>query len=128
MVCTRPSVVFSQDQPNNYEAEGGQMTGKRDEAIRGDLPLPVLKSDTRQSHWRRANLVKYSAHLAVQRALGCGQLAKQPCEVCGALTVDAHHDRYDQPLNVRWLCRKHHVKLHYYGEDMFPVGRDIEMK
>jgi len=23
---------------------------------------------------------------------------------------------------VRWLCRTHHVKLHHYGEDMFPIG------
>lgn len=100
------------------------MTRKPDKATEPDLSPPDLKSDTRQSGWRRANLVKYSAHLAVQRALGCGQLEKQPCEVCGAVTVDAHHDRYDQPLNVRWLCRRHHVKLHYYGEDMFPIGRD----
>ncbi len=84
---------------------------------------PVLTSDTRQTGWRRANLLKYSAHLAVQRALGSGLLEKQPCEVCGAATVDAHHERYDRPLDVRWLCRRHHVKLHHYGEDMFPIAR-----
>ncbi|CAM3342704.1 hypothetical protein PANO111632_15290 [Paracoccus nototheniae] len=92
-----------------------------------DPSPPVLTSETRQSDWRRANPLKYSAHLAVKRALDSGDLEKQPCEVCGATTVDAHHDRYDQPLNVRWLCRTHHVKLHYYGEDMFPVGRKIGM-
>lgn len=96
-------------------------------ATTADPPPHVLTSETRQSDWRRANLLKYSAHLAVKRALDSGDLEKQPCEVCGATTVDAHHDRYDQPLNVRWLCRTHHVKLHYYGEDMFPVGRKIEM-
>ncbi len=84
---------------------------------------PSLKSETRQTNWRRTNLPKYQAHLAVQRALSSGALEKQGCEVCGAARVDAHHDRYDEPLNVRWLCRSHHVKLHYYGEDMFPVGR-----
>lgn len=82
---------------------------------------PILKSDTRQSNWRRANLPKYRAHLAVHKAVVSGQLQKQCCEVCGAETVDAHHDRYEEPLNVRWLCRRHHVKLHYYGEDMFPI-------
>ena len=84
---------------------------------------PSLKSETRQTNWRRTNLPKYQAHLAVQRALMSGALEKQGCEVCGAVKVDAHHDRYDEPLNVRWLCRSHHVKLHHYGEDMFPVGR-----
>lgn len=83
---------------------------------------PRLKSRTRQSNWRRTNLPKYLAHLAVQRALVSGKLERQGCEVCGAPKVDAHHDRYDEPLNVRWLCRRHHVKLHHYGEDMFPIG------
>jgi len=83
---------------------------------------PLLKSQTRQANWRRANLRKYTAHLAVQRALVSGALQKQRCEVCGHAAVDAHHDRYDEPLNVRWLCRRHHVRLHSGGEDMFPVG------
>ena len=61
---------------------------------------------------------RYQAHLAVQRALMSGALEKQACEVCGAAKVDAHHDRYDEPLNVRWLCRCHYVKLHQHGEDM----------
>lgn len=88
------------------------------------LPRPtLLTSQTRQGNWRRANLPKYSAHLAVRRALVSGVLGKQPCEVCGQAAVDAHHDRYDEPLDVRWLCRRHHVRLHRGGEDMFPVGR-----
>lgn len=85
---------------------------------------PVLKSQTRQANWRRANLRKYTAHLAVRRALVSGTLEKRGCEVCGRGTVDAHHDRYDEPLNVRWLCR-HHVRLHQGGEDMFPVRRAL---
>jgi hypothetical protein len=24
-------------------------------------------------------------------------------------------------LRVRWLCRRHHTRLHHYGEDMFPI-------
>ena len=83
---------------------------------------PRLKSQTRQAVWRRANMAKYTAHLAVRRALASGALQKQGCEGCGSDAVDAHHDRYDDPLAVRWLCRRHHVKLHHYGEDMFPIG------
>ncbi len=81
----------------------------------------MLKTDTRQANWRRANPGKYDAHLAVQRAVNAGELEKQPCEVCGAEAVDAHHDQYDEPLTVRWLCRRHHTRLHHYGEDMFPL-------
>lgn len=92
-----------------------------DDTLPEDEPVE-LKSQTRQADWRRANPLKYRAHLLVHRALVSGQLKKQPCEVCGAGTVDAHHDRYDQPLNIRWLCRRHHIKLHQYGEDMFPIA------
>lgn len=82
----------------------------------------MIESETRQADWRRANPAKYEAHLAVQRALKSGHLEKQACEVCGVGDVDAHHDHYENPLHVRWLCRQHHTRLHHYGEDMFPVG------
>lgn len=91
-----------------------------------DTHVVLLKSNTRQADWRRANPLKYRAHLLVHRALVSGEISKEPCEVCGAETVDAHHDRYDEPLNIRWLCRSHHIKLHRYGEDMFPVARRRE--
>jgi hypothetical protein len=68
---------------------------------------------TRQQQWRRRFPVKYAAHIAVWVALRKGKLTRQPCEVCGSdRNIDAHHDRYDRPLQVRWLCRKHHVLLH----------------
>ena len=78
-----------------------------------------LKTDTRQANWRRSNPDKYEGHIAVQRALVAGKLIKQPCEVCGSRKVDAHHDDYAEPLNVRWLCRQHHVRLHFGWEDLF---------
>lgn len=52
------------------------------------------------------------ARLLVWNAVRIGYLVRQPCEVCGNLTVDAHHDDYSKPLEVRWLCRTHHGQLH----------------
>lgn len=77
---------------------------------------------TRQAHWRLSNPTKYRAHLIVGRALSTGALKRGRCEVCGAAKVDAHHDHYDRPLEVRWLCRRHHTRLHCFGEDMFPMA------
>jgi hypothetical protein len=37
---------------------------------------------------------------------------RPPCEVCGALSAEAHHKDYSRPLDVVWLCRKHHMELH----------------
>jgi hypothetical protein len=31
---------------------------------------------------------------------------------CGEPRVDAHHDDYARPLDVRWLCRPHHRLTH----------------
>lgn len=50
--------------------------------------------------------------LATRRSIERGDLVKQPCEVCGEVKVDAHHDDYSRPLSVRWLCRPHHVAHH----------------
>lgn len=91
-----------------------------------------LKTDTRQANWRRANPQRYLAHIAVQRALSRGELAKGPCEVCGiseadGALIDAHHDDYSKPLEVRFLCRQHHIRLHNTGvEDMFPDAGNSE--
>jgi len=52
------------------------------------------------------------AHEKVKDALRRGDLMKSPCEECGSLNVQAHHDDYTKPLSVRWLCRRHHRAFH----------------
>lgn len=62
---------------------------------------------------------------AVARAIKDGRLTRQPCETCGRepewlkvgpwaghQVVIAHHDDYDRPLDVRWLCRRCHADHH----------------
>ncbi len=46
-------------------------------------------------------------------AIKKGFLIPKPCEVCEKVKVDAHHDDYTKPLDVRWLCRYHHVEHHW---------------
>lgn len=62
--------------------------------------------------WARRNPAAKKATTAVHNAVRDGRLFKQPCEVCGAIEVEGHHDDYDKPLEVRWLCDKHHKQLH----------------
>ena len=64
------------------------------------------------SAYRKRYPEKYRAHLLVQYALRAGEMSRQPCEVCGIEKTEAHHDNYNRPLDVRWLCHKHHMKIH----------------
>lgn len=41
-----------------------------------------------------------------------GVIEQMPCEVCGCADTQGHHDDYNRPLDVRWLCDKHHRQLH----------------
>jgi len=60
---------------------------------------------------------KYKAHQVVNYAIKSKRLFNQPCEICGKNETHGHHDDYDKPLNVRWLCAEHHHQWHAkYGE------------
>lgn len=55
---------------------------------------------------------KKIANYTVSNAIRDGRLVRGPCEVCGSSDVEAHHDDYTKPLDVRWLCFRHHRELH----------------
>lgn len=52
-----------------------------------------------------------------------GRIKQKPCEVCGDENSQAHHCDYNKPLDVIWLCPKHHSEWHqnntpiYYKEE-----------
>lgn len=58
-------------------------------------------------------LFKENSRRMARYAIRKGYLIRQPCEVCSTeIDVQAHHDDYSKPLDVRWLCRKHHREHH----------------
>lgn len=69
-----------------------------------------------QTKYRESNPKKYKAHCMLNNALRDGLITKQPCCICGKEAV-AHHDDYNFPLKVRWLCQSHHKQWHaIHGE------------
>lgn len=54
---------------------------------------------------------KYKARHKVSNALRDGRLVKDVCVVCKSKNVEAHHTDYRKPLQVMWVCRKHHMQL-----------------
>lgn len=55
---------------------------------------------------------KYRAHRLLQYHVKQGNIIKQPCSVCGDPKSFGHHTDYSKPLEVIWLCRKHHRAEH----------------
>lgn len=82
--CTRKDVSNNREKRLEYYREYDRQRGFR--------PSSALKT-------RARNLVNHT-------------LERKPCEMCGEERSDAHHDDYSKPLEVRWLCRKHHMELH----------------
>jgi len=62
--------------------------------------------------WRKRHKLKSLAHSKVASAIKRNQLLRNPCEKCGDQNSEAHHDDYSKPLDVRWLCAKHHAEHH----------------
>ena len=54
----------------------------------------------------------YNARVWLCSNVRRGKIKRLPCEICGAEPAEGHHDDYDKPLEVRWLCFRHHRELH----------------
>ena len=64
--------------------------------------------------WSRSNRIKKNAHNKVYAALKSGELVKLDyCEICfESGELQAHHEDYNKPLKVVWLCSECHGKIH----------------
>lgn len=102
------------DVSRNYHSKRGQYKAYEAERFK----RPERKAKALEYARKRATLrpERYRASYAVTNAVRDGRLSKSPCEKCGAIKVEAHHYDYSKPLDVVWLCRKHHLEAH--GKEM----------
>jgi hypothetical protein len=65
--------------------------------------------------------LKKAAHIITRNAIRDGKLVKpQAYESCGSQhKIEAHHDNYNYPLSVRWLCEKCHKEWHRHNEPVY---------
>jgi hypothetical protein len=67
--------------------------------------------------YRRRHPTETKARRDANNALSSGRIARLPCEVCGTLNTEKHHDDYTRPLDVVWLCPEHHRQLTLKGSE-----------
>lgn len=62
--------------------------------------------------FHRSNPLIRKAHSAISNAIRDGRLTRPTqCSQCGSegKRIEAHHDDYSKPLEVRWLCKRCHA-------------------
>jgi ribosomal protein S27AE len=62
--------------------------------------------------WRQEDKRRGQCHSAVSYAIKTGELVRKNCERCGNENSLAHHEDYDKPLMVNWLCQPCHKQRH----------------
>ena len=55
---------------------------------------------------------KTLAHRKLNIAVRVGKIKRLSCEECGNEKTHGHHEDYNKPFDVMWLCPQHHVDRH----------------
>lgn len=102
--CTKDDAnshrVKNIDKVREYDRE----RGKRPERIKANVEISKM--------WNAEDRRRKRSHNMVARAISSGKLVRQPCFRCGNLKSLAHHENYDKPLEVIWLCQPCHKQRH----------------
>lgn len=76
------------------------------------------RSSLKAKSWRDQHPEIVRARHDVRQALRYGHLTKpgtcQEPDCAETQLLEAHHTDYHQPLEVRWLCQKHHKLAHVH--------------
>jgi hypothetical protein len=121
--CVRPDHLFlgtNDDNMKDASSKGRLSTAARVEAGRQNIIKATAKW---LANWHaKDKTVAYAlakqknrARKFLEQKRRSGRVTAQPCEVCGATRVEAHHIDYSRPLDVSWLCRAHHLEHHSRG-------------
>ena len=55
---------------------------------------------------------RIKARDVVCHAIKDGRITRGNCGVCGKTNAEAHHEDYNKPLDIVWLCKEHHKQRH----------------
>ena len=102
--CTKKDVLdhrlLNLDKIRAYDRARASLPHRREHVAR--ISRAWLKEDKRRQ----------ASYNAVVRAIKSGRLQKENCYKCGSANSLAHHEDYDFPLVVIWLCQPCHKQRH----------------
>lgn len=95
-------------------------------AQRSHYCLECKAAYARENRPRYSALSEEAKHKSRARAyanmyLRRGLIERKGCEVCGE-KAQMHHEDYNKPLRVRFLCSRHHQYLHHPLPDSLDGG------
>lgn len=97
---------------------------------------PQARFGAENNFFREGSRARKEAHRILERAVAAGTVTRpDQCEECGGATafkderagIDAHHDDYSKPLEVRWLCRKCHHAAHRMRKEVPSEAPSIDL-
>jgi ribosomal protein S27AE len=86
---------------------------------RGKIPERIKAQTEITRLWRADDKRRMAAHIAVAGEIRKGSLVRNPCVRCGEKKSLAHHEDYDKPLEVMWLCQPCHKQRHKELKEIF---------
>jgi hypothetical protein len=73
-----------------------------------------------------SNPDKRAAHVILGNAIRDGRIIKLPCECCSSTDrIHGHHEDYTKPIDVIWLCPRHHAALHKLKKGDVEYAEDL---
>ena len=102
--CNKKDVTANREKNIERIREYDRERGKNKERM-------LAASETTRA-WRKEDKRRLVAHSSVARAMRNGVLKRIPCIRCGNEKSIAHHEDYDKPFEVVWLCQPCHKKRH----------------
>jgi hypothetical protein len=67
--------------------------------------------------YEKRKYIKPVANTILSNAIKYGSIKRLPCEICGSKKSEGHHEDYSKPLDVVWLCSRHHSDRHIHLRD-----------
>lgn len=88
------------------------LRAKRDLSTKVSKQKPHVKAAAKKYEQMRVSTPAVRARRNIRNRIYKGYLTRQPCVICGTAQPHAHHEDYNKPLSIVWLCNQHHRQVH----------------